>query len=86
MMDLDANLARLACLPVPDLSALDGGMLAARAQNEVRQTRAMLGVGLVMSLGMGVVGGLQVPARAEVPLAAFGPPASLTPLIALGQE
>jgi len=35
---------------------------------------------------MGVVGGLQVPARAEVPLAAFGPPASLTPLIALGQE
>jgi hypothetical protein len=86
MMDLDENLARLARLPVPDLSWINGRRLALRAQGEVRQTRAMLGLGLVVSLGMGVVGGLQVPARAEVPLAAFGPPASLTPLIALGQE
>jgi hypothetical protein len=86
MMDLDENLARLARLPVPDLSGIDGGRLALRAQGEVRQTRAMLGLGLVVSLGMGVMGGLQVPERAEVPLAAFGPSASLTPLIALGQE
>ena len=85
-MDLDQNLARLAKLPVPDLSDIDGGRLALRAQGEVRQTRAVLGLGLVMSLGMGVVGGLQAPARAEVPLAAFGPSASLIPLIALGQE
>lgn len=85
-MDLDENLARLARLPVPDLSGIDGGSLALRAQGEVRQTRAVLGLGLVVSLGMGVVSGLQVPARAEVPLAAFGPSASLTPLIALGQE
>lgn len=85
-MDLDEYLARLARLPVPDLSGIDGGRLALRAQGEVRQTRAMLGFGLVVSLGMGVVSGLQVPARAEVPLAAFGPSASLTPLIALGQE
>lgn len=85
-MDLDENLARLARLPVPDLSGIDGERLALRAQGEVRQTRAMLGLGLVASLGMGVVGGLQAPAQAEVPLAAFGPSASLTPLIALGQK
>lgn len=85
-MDLDTNLARLARLPVPDLSAIDGGRLAARAQNEVRQTRAMLGLGLVASLGIGVAGGLQEPVPADVTLAAFGPPASLTPVIALGQE
>lgn len=85
-MDLDENLARLARLPVPDLSGIDGGRLALRAQSEVRQTRAMLGFGLVVSLGMGVVGGFQAPVRAEVPLAAFGPSVSLTPLIALGQE
>lgn len=85
-MNLDENLARLASLPVPDLSGIDGGKLALRAQGEVRQTRAMLGLGLVVSLGMGVMGGLQVPERSEVPLAAFGPSASLAPLIALGQE
>lgn len=85
-MDLDENLARLARLPVPDLSGIDGGRLALRAQGEVKQARAMLGLGIVVSLGMGVVGGLQTPARAEVPIAAFGPSASLTPLLALGQE
>ncbi len=85
-MDLDENLARLARLPVPDLSGIDGRSLAQRAQANVRQTRALLGLGLVTSLGMGVVSGLQAPAQAEVPLVAFGPPASLTPLIALGQQ
>ena len=30
MMDLDANLARLAAAPLPDLSAIDGGALAVR--------------------------------------------------------
>lgn len=85
-MDLDNNLARLARLPIPDLSEIDGGTLAQRARADVMHTRAMLGIGLVVSLGMGVVSGLQAPARAEVPVAAFGPPLSLTPLIALGQE
>lgn len=85
-MDLDENLAQLARLPVPDLSGIDGERLALRAQSEVMQTRAILGLGVVVSLGMGVMSGLQAPSRAEVPLAAFGPSPSLTPLIALGQE
>ncbi len=85
-MDLDDNLARLARFPVPDLSGIDGSRLAQRAQDDIRQTRALLGLGLVASLGMGVVGGLQAPAQAEVPVAAFGPSASLTPLITLGQK
>lgn len=85
-MDLDENLARLARIPVPDLSGIDGSKLAQRAHDDIKQTRAMLGLGLVTSLGMGVAGGLQAPAQAEVPLAAFGPSASLTPLITLGQK
>ncbi len=85
-MDLDEKLSRLARLPVPDLSGIDGERLAQRARADVRQTRAMLGLGLVASLGLGVVSGLQAPAQAEVPIAAFGPPPSLTPLIALGQQ
>jgi hypothetical protein len=85
-MDLDANLVRLARLPVPDLSGIDGGRLAQRAQVDTKQTRAMLGLGLAASLGRGVVSGFQAPAQAEVPLAAFGPSASLTPLITLGQK
>lgn len=85
-MDLDKNLARLARLPVPDLSGIDGERLAQRAHSDVRQRRALLGLGVVASLGLGVVSGLQAPAEAEVPLAAFGPSASLTPLITLGQQ
>lgn len=85
-MDLDSNLARFAGLPVPDLSAIDGGALALRAQAEGRVTRRAAGLALGAALGIGVVGGFQAPAQAEAPLAAFGPELSLTPLIALGQE
>lgn len=85
-MDLDGHLARLAGLPVPDLSAIDGGALAVRARAETRQTRSVLMLALAGALGIGVVGGLQAPAQAEAPIAAFGPEPALTPLIALGRE
>ena len=84
-MDLDANLARLAAAPLPDLSAIDGGALAVRARAEARQARSTLAAAAA-ALGIGVVGGMQAPAQAEAPLAAFGPSLDLTPLIALGQE
>ncbi|MCL9997741.1 MAG: hypothetical protein NBV68_00020 [Erythrobacter sp.] len=85
-MDIDGNLAQLAAAPLPDLSAIDGGALAVRARAEVRHSRSTLAVAMAASLGIGVVGGMQAPAKAEVPLAAFGPSLALAPLIALGQE
>ncbi len=87
-MDLDANLARLAGAPVPDLSVIDGATIAERARAEARQSRGTLAMAMAVSLGIGVVGGMQAPAQpqAPAPLAAFGPSPSLTPLIALGQE
>ena len=86
MLDLDHNLARIANVPVPDLSAIDGNALAARARAEARAARSTLGAALIAALGIGIVGGFQTPAQAEAPLAAFGPELALTPLIALGQE
>lgn len=85
-MDLDDNLSRLVAVSVPDLSAIDGAALAMRARVEARRSRGALGAAMVAALGIGVVGGMQVPAQAEIPLVAFGPAPSLTPLIALGQE
>ena len=85
-MDLDSNLARLARAPMPDLSAIDGAALAVRARAEARQARGTLAAAMVAALGIGIVGGMQAPVQAEVPMAAFGPALSLTPLIALGQE
>lgn len=85
-MDLDSNLAQLAAAPLPDLSAIDGSALAVRARAEARQARSTLVAAMVVSLGIGIVGGMQAPAQAEAPLAAFGPSIALTPLIALGQE
>ncbi|MEE4154715.1 MAG: hypothetical protein V2I27_11195 [Erythrobacter sp.] len=85
-MDLDGNLARLAGAPVPDLSAIDGAALAARARAEARQARGTLAAAMAISLAIGIVSGMQTPAQAEAPMAAFGPALSLTPLIALGQE
>lgn len=85
-MDLDSNLARLAGAPVPDLSAIDGATLAVRARAEARQSRGTLAASMAAALGIGIVGGMQSPAQAEAPMAAFGPGLSLTPLIALGQQ
>lgn len=85
-MDLDGNLARLAGARVPDLSAIDGSVLADRARAEARQLHGVLGLALIAALAIGIVGGIQVPAQAEAPLVAFGPAPDLTPLIALGQE
>lgn len=85
-MDLDGNLARLAAVPLPDLSKIDGGALAVRARAEARQAHGTLAAAMAVSLGIGIMGGLQAPAQAEAPLAAFGPSPDLTPLIALGQE
>ena len=85
-MDLDSNLARLAGAPVPDLSAIDGAALAVRARAEARQARGTLAAAMAVALGIGIVGGMQAPAHAETPMAAFGPELALTPLIALGQQ
>ncbi len=85
-MELDANLARLAAAPLPDLSVIDGGALAVRARAEARVARGTTAAALAVSLGIGIVGGMQAPAQAQAPLAAFGPSLALTPLIALGQE
>ncbi len=85
-MELDANLARLAAAPLPDLSGIDGGALAVRARAEARVARGTTAAALAVSLGIGIVGGMQAPAQAQAPLAAFGPSLALTPLIALGQE
>lgn len=85
-MDLDNNLARLVAISVPDLSVIDGAMLATRARVEALQSRRALGAAMVVALGIGVVGGMQVPAQAATSLVAFGPALSLTPLIVLGQE
>ncbi|WP_066531688.1 hypothetical protein [Erythrobacter sp. CCH5-A1] len=85
-MDLDSNLSRLAGAPVPDLSAIDGAALAVRARVEARQARGTLAAAMAAALGIGMVGGMQAPALAEAPMAAFGPELSLTPLIALGQQ
>lgn len=85
-MELDANLARLAAAPLPDLSVIDGGALAVRARAEARQARGTLAAAMAVSLGIGIVGGMQAPAQAQAPLAAFGPSLALTPLIALGHE
>ena len=85
-MDLDDNLSRLGGLGVPDLSAIDGAALAMRARIEVGQSRKALGIAMFAALGIGVIGGMQAPATPETPLVAFGPPASLTPLIALGHQ
>ena len=85
-MDLEKNLAALVACSVPDLSAIDGAALARRARVEARQSRGAIGVAMVAALGIGVAGGMQVPAEAEASLVAFGAAPSLTPLIVLGQE
>lgn len=85
-MDLDDNLARLVACSVPDLSAIDGAALALRARVEARQSQRVIVTAMVAALGIGVIGGMQVPAPAETSLVAFGPAPLLTPLIVLGQE
>lgn len=84
-MDIDDNLARLGAVPVPDLAAIDGAALAARARTEARQARGAMGAAMAVALGIGVVGGLEDEAQAEKALVAFGPAPALTPLIVLGQ-
>jgi hypothetical protein len=86
MMDLENVVSRLVAIPVPDLSAINGATLVKQARVEALQSRRALGAAMVAALGIGVVGGMQVPAQAEVSLVAFGPAPALTPLIALGKE
>jgi hypothetical protein len=86
MMDLDNIVSRLVDVPVPDLSAINGATLAREARAEALQSRKALGAAMFAALGIGVAGGMQIPAQAETSLVAFGPALSLTPLIALGKE
>jgi hypothetical protein len=86
MMDLENILTRLTAVRVPDLSAIDGAALARQARAEALRSRRTLGAAMVAALGIGVAGGMQLPAQAETSLVAFGPAPSLTPLIVLGQE
>jgi hypothetical protein len=84
-MDIDGNLGRLGALPLPDLSALDGSVLAQRARAEQRAGASVTALALAAGLGIGILGGMQAPAEPEAPVVAFGPDPALTPLIALGQ-
>lgn len=84
-MDIDGNLGRLGALPLPDLSALDGSVLAQRARAEQRAGAGVTALALAAGLGIGILGGMQAPAEPEAPVVAFGPDPALTPLIALGQ-
>lgn len=84
-MELDETLARLAAVPVPDLSALDGHALADEALAQQRTGRTALGVALTGAFAIGVVGGLQSPVPAPAQVAAFGLPPALTPLIGLAR-
>lgn len=84
-MNQDTQIERIAALPTPDLSGIDGAALAMQANAAARQSRVIIGSALVAALSIGVAGGLQSPARAEAPLVPFGVPAALTPLIAMGQ-
>lgn len=84
-MKLDDNLAALARLPIADLSALDGSVLAQRARAEQRVGASVTALALAAGLGIGILGGMQAPAEPEAPVVAFGPDPALTPLIALGQ-
>lgn len=84
-MDLDNNLALLAAVPVPDLSAINGAVLATQARIEARRACTTVCVAMVAALGIGVVSGLSGKTQEETSLVAFGPAPSLTPLIELGQ-
>ncbi len=84
-MEIDGKLTRLGQFPVPDLSAIDGSALAQRARAEQRAGAGVTVLALAGALAIGIVGGMQAPAEAEAPSAAFGPDPALTPLIALGQ-
>lgn len=82
-MNLDDALSRLAATPVPDLTAIDGSELADRARVQRRNSNAALGLALVTALGIGIASGMQQPVQVQPPLAAFGPPPALTPLMSL---
>jgi hypothetical protein len=84
-MNLESNLEQLGAAGVPDLSTIDGAALAIRARMEAGEARRALSIALLAALGIGVLGGMQAPASEDASLMAFGPPLSLTPLIALGQ-
>ena len=85
-MLVDNHLLLLGAAPLhPDLGALDGAVLAARARRERRETQAVTGIAAAAALGIGIMGGL-APANEQGGMAMpFGPPVALTPLIALGQ-
>lgn len=85
-MDIENIVSRLVAVPVPDLSEIDGATLATQARVQALQSRRALGAAMVAALGIGVAGGLQVPAQAGTSLVAFGPAPSLMPLMALGEE
>lgn len=84
-MEIDDHLARLGAVPLPDLSGIDGAVLAERMRIETRRGRAALGAAMVFALGIGMVGGMEEEPQTETALVAFGPAPALTPLIVLGQ-
>lgn len=85
-MLLDNHLMLLGAAPLhPDLDALDGAVLAARARRERRETQAVTGLAAVAALGAGIMVGLAPASDPNAAAMPFGPPVALTPLIALSQ-
>ena len=85
-MDLDGYLRRLAAEPVPDLSGIDGVLLAERAESERKQGRVAMTTAAALAMVIGAFGsGLPV-APAEASVVPFGPPSALAPLVQLARE
>lgn len=85
-MDIDAQVATLARLPNPDLSEIDGAMLAARAMAEQRQSRMVMSVVTVLALLVGFAGSMVPATPASASTMLLGPPPALMPLARMALE
>lgn len=85
-MDIDTQISALARMPNPDLGAIDGVTLAARAAAEQRQSRMMMSVVTVLALFVGLAGSMVPAAPASASTMLLGPPPELMPLAQMAQE
>ena len=83
MRSLDDTLADLARMPVPELTSLDGAVMAglARRRQEAAAAPRLMGLAAAVALVMGMVGGVvssSEPAVAQ-PISPFAPDNPLAP-------
>ncbi|MGY6550899.1 MAG: hypothetical protein ACXIT4_03270 [Erythrobacter sp.] len=86
MMDIDAHLARLGQMPVPDLGGLSGADLADQARAEARTARMATSLAVAAALFIGVAGGLQTAPRSETAQVPFGASDALNPVMRLARR